>query len=59
VTASDVEASIEAAALRLLGYGGVVVGPVDFGAVRFRASMAVDDGEVAQRPVQAVGALDD
>src|SRR5690349_13998277 len=59
MTALDVQVSTEAAALRLLGCGDVVVGPVVFGGARFWASIAVDEREVARRRRHGIGALDD
>jgi hypothetical protein len=58
MTGSDVEVSVEAAALRLLGHGGEVVGPLVFGAVRFWAAVVVNDAEVARRQTENVGALE-
>lgn len=54
---SDVQVSTEAAALRLIGCNGDVVGPLEFGAVRFWASVVVDEGELARRRAECVGAL--
>ncbi len=55
-----VEPSQEAAATRLAtGGGGVVVGPVVFGGVRFWASVELDAEEVARRREEDVSALVD
>lgn len=55
-----VEPSLEAAATRLAtGGGGLVVGPVVFGGVRFWASVEPDLAEVARRREDGVGALVD
>ena len=59
MTGLDVQVSVEAAALRLLGYDDVIVGPVVFGTVRFWAAIVVDDGEISRRRAEGVGALDD
>lgn len=60
MTPPRVESSPEAAALRLVGGdGGVVVGPVVFGGVRFWTSVDIDAVEVARRRGEGVGALAD
>jgi|GEM_PF-5429479 len=59
MTGCDVESTPEAAALRLVGHDGAVVGPVVFAGVRFWACVDVDIAEIARRRSEGVGALSD